>query len=102
VLLAIVMLCRSNDDKQQLGCCSLFGCHIGISDMAPGLSVVMAVEGSNTSHSSTDSGRNPGIPPELTGFRPESYPPTLQEYIITNKKCITLGISNYKHKRTTI
>ena len=35
----ILVLCRSDDDEQQSSRCSLFGCHIVMGDVAPGLCV---------------------------------------------------------------
>ena len=37
---------QSDDDKQQIGRCSLSGCHVADSDVAPGLSVRIGMEGS--------------------------------------------------------
>ncbi|EDR02936.1 uncharacterized protein LACBIDRAFT_331949 [Laccaria bicolor S238N-H82] len=34
---------RSDDDEQQIGCCSSFGCHVAVDDVASGLSVLVVV-----------------------------------------------------------
>ena len=33
----VVVLCHSDDDKQRIGRCLSFGCHVALSDMAPGV-----------------------------------------------------------------
>ena len=35
----VLVLCHSDDDKQQISRCSSFGCHVVMGDVAPGLCV---------------------------------------------------------------
>ena len=41
----VLVLYHSEDDKQPIGRCSLFGCHVAMGDMAPGLCVIMRMGG---------------------------------------------------------